>query len=352
MEFTGERVIPNKVPEDLYNEHISRYRFASRFIKSGYSIIDVGCGTGYGTYELSTKAKKIVGVDISPEAIDYANENYYNHNLSYICHDSKQMNLEEKFELAVSFEVIEHIDSVEMYLESIKKCLSPEGIFIVSTPNKKMYSDAIENYNNSYHVKEYYLDEFKGLLNGYFKHIIIYSQDFLQGLIFRRNDQGTYTTNLDYSKDHKYDPDSASFFVAVCSDVEIDNYDKSLLYTASENNILAEKDRYISALKHEIDIRDNSVVDLKKSIIEYEKWTNLLKKNIEEYQNWIEQLKIENNNRDKIINHYKQENEELLKWIELANGETLKRDESVVYLQNENKVLKEQLNILQMGAKK
>ncbi len=54
-EFTGERVIPGQVNDDLWAEHISRYAFAARFA-AGKRVLDIGCGTGYGTAELAQHA--------------------------------------------------------------------------------------------------------------------------------------------------------------------------------------------------------------------------------------------------------------------------------------------------------
>ncbi|MCX6644903.1 MAG: SAM-dependent methyltransferase, partial [bacterium] len=57
LEFTGERVVPGKSPTDLVEEHRARYEFALEFVK-GKKIIDIGCGSGYGTSMLATAAEK------------------------------------------------------------------------------------------------------------------------------------------------------------------------------------------------------------------------------------------------------------------------------------------------------
>src|SRR5262249_27353980 len=65
-EFTGERVIPGQVNDDLWAEHISRYAFASRFAVHA-NVLDLGCGTGYGASELSRAARGVVGIDTATE---------------------------------------------------------------------------------------------------------------------------------------------------------------------------------------------------------------------------------------------------------------------------------------------
>ena len=72
VEFTGERVIPGQVNDDLWSEHVARYAFARRYAQ-GKRVLDAGCGTGYGSAELAQSAAEVTGVDIAADAIEYAN---------------------------------------------------------------------------------------------------------------------------------------------------------------------------------------------------------------------------------------------------------------------------------------
>src|SRR5260370_283810 len=71
VEFTGERVIPDQVEPDLWSEHLARYAFAQRYA-AGKHVLDCGCGTGYGTFELGQAAAEVTGLDLSCDAIEYA----------------------------------------------------------------------------------------------------------------------------------------------------------------------------------------------------------------------------------------------------------------------------------------
>ena len=75
VEFTGERVIPGQVNDDLWSEHVARYAFARRYA-DGKRVLDAGCGTGYGSAELAQSAAAVTGVDISADAIEYASASY------------------------------------------------------------------------------------------------------------------------------------------------------------------------------------------------------------------------------------------------------------------------------------
>src|SRR6202023_2371945 len=74
-EFTGERVIPGQVNDDLWAEHMARYAFAARLATQA-RVLDIGCGTGYGTAELAQHAESATGIDISSDAILYARQHY------------------------------------------------------------------------------------------------------------------------------------------------------------------------------------------------------------------------------------------------------------------------------------
>ena len=74
-EFTGERVIPGQVNDDLWAEHVARYALAMRFAR-GRRVLDLGCGTGYGTADLARVASAAVGVDLASEAIGYAEQHF------------------------------------------------------------------------------------------------------------------------------------------------------------------------------------------------------------------------------------------------------------------------------------
>ncbi len=177
IEFTGERVVPNKTPYYVFQQHINRYHFASNLAKNKV-VLDIACGTGYGSYYLiKNGAKKVVGLDISEEAINYAKNNYKNLNLTFITGDSKKLPFKnEHFDIIVSFETIEHVNEYKKFLNECKRVLNEEGVFVCSTPNKR-YTSTFINEVNPYHVKEFYPEEFQNLINEYFPYTKLYGQE-------------------------------------------------------------------------------------------------------------------------------------------------------------------------------
>src|SRR5215208_6880385 len=82
MEITGERYSPQiPVPEISY-EHWHRYLYASQFV-AGKSVLDLACGEGYGSNLFAQTAARVVGVDVSQEAIHHASSVYMRPNLAF-----------------------------------------------------------------------------------------------------------------------------------------------------------------------------------------------------------------------------------------------------------------------------
>ena len=177
LEFTGERVVPNRTPYAIYQEHMNRYACASGFAK-GKIILDVACGTGYGSaYLLEKGAREVVGLDKSVSAIHYAKEQYDDKKLSFVRGDAIALPFtHEYFDVIVSFETIEHLKDHTRFLSECKRVLKNGGLFICSTPNKRISSPHTEKPANRFHVREFYPEEFLSLLGEYFIDIRLYGQ--------------------------------------------------------------------------------------------------------------------------------------------------------------------------------
>lgn len=167
MDF-NERVIPGVSSNFMLKEALSRYEFAAKFIKKDYFILDLGCGTGYGTHYLAKMAKKTVGVDINPEAIRFARKNYLHKNLKYKIADINSIKESGKYDLIVSFEVIEHLKNPASFVSGVYRMLKKEGIFILSTPNAEVVSPN-GGVASPYHEKEFKYQELSLLLRKKFK---------------------------------------------------------------------------------------------------------------------------------------------------------------------------------------
>lgn len=203
MNNTGER---HFIKENFNNEaayyghlmHLATYNFSLDFVKNK-NILDFGCGSGYGSKIMSKKALSVIGVDISNNAIEYAKKNYSAENLTFLnINQINSLEFQKKFDVVTSFQVIEHVSNEKKYIETILRLLKPNGVFLVSTPNKdiRLYKH-IQKPWNIFHVKEYNEGELTKLMKQYFINVemlnISAKSEFVFHEIFRVSAQKKIT---------------------------------------------------------------------------------------------------------------------------------------------------------------
>ena len=163
--FTGERFVPGCTGEIAY-EHWHRYAFARQFA-AGKRVLDAACGEGYGSALLGTVASSIVGVDIDASAIAHARERYGEESrVRFLSGSCSALPLPDaSVDVVVSFETIEHLDAVDQpkMLAEFARVLTPDGLLIISSPNKRLYSDE-RGYVNEFHRHELYREGLASLL--------------------------------------------------------------------------------------------------------------------------------------------------------------------------------------------
>jgi 2-polyprenyl-3-methyl-5-hydroxy-6-metoxy-1,4-benzoquinol methylase len=151
LEWTGERYLPFVDPKisgaEIHYEHLHRYAFAAQFVK-GKIILDFASGEGYGSYMLSKEAELVIGVEIDEKTVKHASSNYIRDNLEFMQGSILKVPIEgeKMFDAIICFEAIEHVEEHEELMHEVKRLLKEDGVFIVSSPNKKVYTDARKSY--------------------------------------------------------------------------------------------------------------------------------------------------------------------------------------------------------------
>jgi ubiquinone/menaquinone biosynthesis C-methylase UbiE len=180
VRFTTERLIPDR-PElkPLLVSHMARYRFAEPLVQDAV-VLDAGCGCGYGAHYLATNgAKRVIGIDVAPEAIEYARCRYTAENLAFAMADVTTLAFPSGvLDTVVCLEVFEHVPDCERLLAESRRVLKPSGRIIVSTPNKHVFSPGRREPVNPWHVREYSRDEFVRILTSYFEDVQLWGQAF------------------------------------------------------------------------------------------------------------------------------------------------------------------------------
>ena len=160
----------------LYLKQFAAYKFAERFVINK-KVLEIGHGAGYGAEYVSNFASDFVAIDMSKINSSYCQRKYSKENLIFVTADATKLPFKDnQFGVAISFQVIEHIEPkfVLTYLAEIKRVLKADGIFICSTPNKKLRLLPFQKPWNPEHKKEYNRKEFKNLLNKVFGEVKVY----------------------------------------------------------------------------------------------------------------------------------------------------------------------------------
>jgi len=167
LEFTGERFTPECVREIWY-EHFHRYALAARWC-ANLRTLDAACGEGYGASILAKIASAVEAVDISTDAVEHAKKRYgLIENLNYQVADCTSLPfVDNEFDRVVSFETLEHLAEQDQLLAEFRRVLKPDGVLILSSPDKAAYSDP-QGSGNEFHVKELYRDELEALISRHF----------------------------------------------------------------------------------------------------------------------------------------------------------------------------------------
>ncbi|UXI67775.1 class I SAM-dependent methyltransferase [Tahibacter amnicola] len=178
LEFTGERFTPECVREIWY-EHWHRYAFV-RPLAVGKRVLDAACGEGYGSALMAEVAASVQGLDIAEQAVAHARARYGDRpNLQFGQADATRLELPPgSMDLAVSFETLEHVERQDELLQGLARALTDTGLLVISSPDKATYSDAA-GFQNEFHVRELYRDEFLALLARHFGHVRLYGQRLL-----------------------------------------------------------------------------------------------------------------------------------------------------------------------------
>jgi len=169
-----------EIPSKIYNLSLQRYVFARKFVRDSF-VLDVACGVGYGSNYLSRWASRVVGGDLSSEAIQRGKKySERRENLELIVLDGTRLPFKDSaFDVVLSIETIEHIKEYERLLQEYVRVLKEQGTLVLSTPNKDVTSPL--GRLGGFHVKEFGLNEIVVLVQKYFRELELFGQIQLSG---------------------------------------------------------------------------------------------------------------------------------------------------------------------------
>lgn len=310
MNFTGERFLPG-IEGNIELEHIHRYLLSKSLVKN-MDVLDIACGEGYGSYILSDEAHKVYGVDVSLDTIKQAKTKYQRSNLDFRIGDCREIPIaDSSVDAVVSFETIEHINEQDQFLSEIKRVLRPDGILVISSPDKQTYTLGT-GIKNPFHEKELFDFEFREKIFLYFKHAKFMGQRVVFGSGIVESDSKNLFISFAPVKDNYRTYENLIdpiYWIAVASDVNVPVLTNSLYERSiNESEIVRDWIKIRDEALIQIQDKDKHLTVEKERALEKDEEINRLNSAAKVTETFFEE-------KNKIIEHVRHTQQELLNQI-------------------------------------
>ena len=156
---------------DSYYAHLSIYHFASSWCR-GKTVLDAGCGTGYGSAYLAEHgALSVCAVDGDPEAIAFCKKQFPRENLKFEVADLRRISLfpDQHFDVIFASNSLEHVEGVDAFFRTAWRLLKLNGVMIVAVPGARDRSDVVFELSNPHHVNIWSPDHWWNTQKRYFE---------------------------------------------------------------------------------------------------------------------------------------------------------------------------------------
>ncbi|MEI8083817.1 MAG: class I SAM-dependent methyltransferase, partial [Actinomycetes bacterium] len=171
------RVVPldngaDPVARIQYMRHLFAYIAAAERLPPHATVLEIGTGEGYGGNLLRTRGLKLIGTDLSMQALRHAREVYTD--IPFCAADGMALPFPAAmFDAIVSFQVVEHVPQVSRYLQEAGRVLKPGGLLILTTPNRDLRLLPFQMPWNPYQLREYTARGLARALQHHFRHVAI-----------------------------------------------------------------------------------------------------------------------------------------------------------------------------------
>ena len=106
------------------------------------NILDIGCGGGLLSEPMARMGANVVGIDASEKNIKVAKYHLKNSKLKikYFNTSPEKFKTNQKFDIILNMEIVEHVDDVNIFLNHSSKFLKKSGIMFIATLNQTLKS--------------------------------------------------------------------------------------------------------------------------------------------------------------------------------------------------------------------
>ncbi|TNC23361.1 class I SAM-dependent methyltransferase [Amycolatopsis alkalitolerans] len=163
LHLTGERTVPG-IPEENYwfRRHEAAY-LALLPHCSGATVLEAGCGEGYGAALIAKRAARVLALDYDEPTVRHVARRYpqlgtVRGNLAFLPVASSTV------DVVANFQVLEHLWDQAGFLAECRRVLRPGGRLVVTTPNRLTFTPDSDTPLNPYHTRELAPSELDELL--------------------------------------------------------------------------------------------------------------------------------------------------------------------------------------------
>lgn len=197
-------------PTLLALTHVHRYELAAG-VCAGKRVLDLCCGSGYGSRILAGSAATVVGVDKDQATIDGARSAFADTpGLSFECGDAHEYldrRLADRFDAIVLLEGLEHLPDPARALEQLQVHAAAGITLIVSLPNSRTFGE-----ENPHHVTDYDFDSAMTAIERFANPTVLY-QFHAEGSLIRSDEAGELDGRS--SLEERGDPEHCNHFIVL-----------------------------------------------------------------------------------------------------------------------------------------
>jgi len=158
---------------------LARYKFCAKMLSGKTKVMDIGCGDAIGIPILLQSVKNVCAIDLEEAIIQSNIERYQNDKrLSFRQLDLTKDYINEKFDAAISLDVLEHIPQKKenVFLNNICRSLKSDAICIIGTPNLAANCHASKNSADG-HINLKTHETLSESLSRFFENVLIFSMN-------------------------------------------------------------------------------------------------------------------------------------------------------------------------------